>query len=263
MKTSENLKKIVREKYAEIVSSQPPCSCGCGSGTQKNYSVFSESYQTQPGYMEEADLGLGCGLPTEHAGINPGDSVLDLGSGAGNDCFVARAIVGKTGMVTGLDFTDEMIEKARVNNQKLGYTNVEFIKGDIEDMPVTDESYDVVISNCVLNLVPDKKKAFSEIFRVLKHRGHFCISDIVLDGTLPGKIQEAAEMYAGCVSGALQKTEYLNLIRSAGFINIEIKTEIKNSIPDSLLLQFIPGGELVDFRKSGTGMYSITVTAEK
>jgi SAM-dependent methyltransferase len=265
MKTSEDLKKIVKEKYAEIVVTQSPCGCGCGCGSpqQKNYSVFSEDYKSQPGYMEEADLSLGCGLPTEHAGIKPGDAVLDLGSGAGNDCFVARALVGDTGKVTGLDFTNEMILQARLNNSKMGYTNVEFIKGDIELMPVTDKSYDVVISNCVLNLVPDKKKAFSEIFRVLKPGGHFCISDIVLEGILPGKLQEAAELYAGCVSGAMQKSDYLDVIRSAGFKNIRVKSDIKNVLPDMVLSQFITPEEIADFRKSGTGLYSITVTADR
>ncbi len=263
MKTSEDLKKIVREKYAEIARPKPRCGCGCGSGQQKDYSIFSESYKSQPGYVEEADLGLGCGLPTEHAGINTGDAVLDLGSGAGNDCFVARALVGETGKVTGLDFTDEMIERAEWNSSKLGFKNVEFIRGDIENMPLRNESYDVVISNCVLNLVPDKKKAFSEIFRVLKQKGHFCVSDIVLEGVLPYKLREAAELYAGCVSGALQKNEYLNVISSAGFKNIQIKSELKSVIPEDLMLEYITPEELAEFRKSGTGIFSITVTAEK
>jgi arsenite methyltransferase len=263
MKTSEDLKKIVKDKYAEIASTKTPCGCSCGCGPQKEYSIFSEDYSTKPGYMEEADLGLGCGLPTEHAGIKPGDSVLDLGSGAGNDCFVALAIVGDTGKVTGLDFTDEMILKAKANNRKLGYTNVEFIKGDIENMPITENSYDVVISNCVLNLVPDKQKAFSEIFRVLKHGGHFCVSDIVLEGILPPKLQEAAELYAGCVSGAMQKSEYLNVIRSSGFKNIQIKTEMKNIIPEDLLMEYLTVDELAAFRKLGIGIFSITVTADK
>jgi ubiquinone/menaquinone biosynthesis C-methylase UbiE len=218
---------------------------------------------TKPGYMEDADLGLGCGLPTEHAGIKEGDSVLDLGSGAGNDCFVARAIVGDNGKVTGLDFTEEMILKAKKNNQKLGYKNVEFIKGDIDNMPIPDNSYDVVISNCVLNLVPDKQKAFQEIFRVLKKKGHFCISDIVLDGSLPPKLQEAAELYAGCVSGAMQKSDYLGVIRSVGFKNTEIKTEMKNIIPDYILMDYLTPDEVTEFKKSGTGIFSITITAEK
>jgi arsenite methyltransferase len=263
MKTSEDLKKIVKEKYAEIAETKPRCSCGCSSGAEKNYTIFTESYKTQPGYVEEADLGLGCGLPTEHAGIEPGDSVLDLGSGAGNDCFVARAMVGETGKVTGLDFTDEMIEKARSNNSKLGFKNVEFIKGDIENMPVRDESYDVVISNCVLNLVPDKQKAFSEIYRVLKKDGRFCVSDIVLEGVLPTKLQEAAELYAGCISGAMQKSEYLNVIRSSGFKNIEIKTAMKNIIPEEMLMEYLTADELTAFRKLRIGIYSITVTADK
>lgn len=265
MKTSEDLKKIVKDKYAEIADTQPNCGCGCGcgSGQQKDYSIFSEDYRKQPGYLEEADLGLGCGLPTEHADIKPGNSILDLGSGAGNDCFVARAIVGDTGKVTGLDFTDEMIRKAKANNRKLGYTNVEFIKGDIENMPIPENSYDVVISNCVLNLVPDKQKAFSEIFRVLKPGGHFCISDIVLEGHLPSQLQEAAELYAGCVSGAMQKGEYLNVIRSSGFKNIQIRTEMKNIIPEDLLMEYLTDDELTAFRKSGLGIFSITVTAEK
>ena len=263
MRTSEDLKKIVKEKYAEIARPKPRCGCGCGSDQQKDYSIFSESYKSQPGYVEEADLGLGCGLPTEHAGIKTGDAVLDLGSGAGNDCFVARALVGETGKVTGLDFTDEMIERASWNNSKLGFKNVEFIKGDIENMPVRDESYNVVISNCVLNLVPDKQKAFSEIFRVLKQKGHFCVSDIVLEGVLPSKLMEAAELYAGCVSGAMQKNEYLNVIRSAGFKNIQIKSEMKSVIPEDLMLEYISPDELADFKKSVTGIFSITVTGEK
>ena len=263
MKTSEDLKKIVKNKYAEIATFQPRCGCGCSSDSQQDYSILSANYKTQPGYVKEADLGLGCGLPTEHAGIKPGDSVLDLGSGAGNDCFVARALAGETGKVTGLDFTDEMIEKARNNNLKLGFKNVDFIKGDIEYMPVRDESYDVVISNCVLNLVPDKQKAFSEIFRVLKKNGHFCVSDIVLEGVLPPKLQEAAELYAGCLSGAMQKTEYLNVIKSTGFKNIQIKTEMKNIFPDDLILEYITPEELTEFKRSGIGIFSITVTAEK
>jgi arsenite methyltransferase len=263
MRTSEDLKKIVKGKYAEIARPKPRCGCGCGSGQQKDYSIISESYRIKPGYVEEADLGLGCGLPTEYAGIKPGNSVLDLGSGAGNDCFVARALVGDAGRVTGLDFTDEMIEKARWNNSKLGFKNVEFIKGDIENMPILDERYDVVISNCVLNLVPDKKKAFSEIFRVLKQDGHFCVSDIVLEGTLPVKLKEVAELYAGCVSGAIQKNEYLNIINSAGFKNVQVRSEMKSAIPEDLMLEYISPGELADFRKSGPGIFSITVTGEK
>lgn len=263
MKTSEDLKKIVKEKYAEIAVTRPRCSCGCRSGTEKKYTVFGDDYKIQPGYMEDADLGLGCGIPTEHAGIKPDDAVLDLGSGAGNDCFVVRALVGDNGKVTGLDFTEEMVEKARWNNNKLGYTNVEFIKGDIEKMPLPDESYDVVISNCVLNLVPDKAKAFSEIYRVLKNGGHFCVSDIVIEGKLPEKLREEAEMYAGCVSGAIQKDEYTDVISRSGFKNVTIPELRRTTIPDGILLSYLSIGELDDFKKSNTGIFSITVIAYK
>ena len=201
MKDSTTLKQIVKDKYAEIAvaSSKTSSGCcgdsGCCGNTETGYSVMSHDYSNLEGYLENADLKLGCGIPTNHAGISQGDSVLDLGSGAGNDCFVVRSIVGETGHVTGLDFTDEMLIKAQRNNAIMGYENVEFVKGDIENIPLPDNSYDVVISNCVLNLVPDKKKAFSEIRRVLKPGGHFCVSDIVLKGELPDDMREAAALY--------------------------------------------------------------------
>ena len=205
MKNSDSLKEIVRDKYAEIAIASNRKQCGCRGDRKPDYSVLSLDYTVKEGYVEEADLKLGCGIPTDHAGIREGDRVLDLGSGAGNDVFVARRIVGESGSVTGMDFTDEMLEKARGNNEKMAYSNVEFVKGDIEDIPLPENSYDVVISNCVLNLVPDKQKAFAEIMRVLKPGGHFCVSDIVLKGELPDDMREAASLYAGCVSGALQK----------------------------------------------------------
>ena len=262
MNNSENIKKIVRDKYAGIAIES---SCGCCGGKEKQtgYTVFNESYKSQQGYLEDADLGLGCGLPTEYANMKAGDAVLDLGSGAGNDCFVARSIVGEAGTVTGLDFTDEMLEKARINNQKMGYTNVLFVKGDIENMPLPDNMYDVVISNCVLNLVPDKQKAFSEIMRVLKPGGQFCVSDIVLLGELPAKIREAATLYAGCVSGALQKEDYLHVIKGSGFSGIEIKKERQVSVPDKQLLPYISQNELMDYKQSGAGIFSITVIGKK
>jgi len=216
---NKDLKLIVKEKYSLIANQsklQNETSC-CGAGgccSTVDYSVFSESYDKEKGYNPDADLGLGCGIPTRFANIKAGDSVLDLGSGAGNDCFVARALVGETGKVTGIDFTDAMLEKARANNAKLGYTNVEFVKGDIEEMPLADNQFDVVVSNCVLNLVPDKTKAFSEIMRVLKQGGHFCVSDVVIKGELPGKLQKDAEMYAGCVSGAIDINEYIGIIEN-------------------------------------------------
>jgi len=264
----EDIKQIVKEKYAEIAKQtkeQNAASC-CGATSccsVVDYSVFSESYDKLEGYNPDADLGLGCGLPTEYAGIQPGNSVLDLGSGAGNDCFVARALVGDSGYVAGIDFTEAMIEKARENARKLGYTNVDFIQGDIENIPVRFGVVDVVISNCVLNLVPDKQKAFSEIFRVLKQGGHFCISDVVLEGKLPEGLKADATMYAGCVSGALPKEEYLGIIDEAGFVNVEVRKEKKIDLPDELLLNYMSAEELEKFSNGETGIFSITVTGKK
>ena len=215
------------------------------------------------GYNPEADLGLGCGLPTQFAQIKKGDVVIDLGSGAGNDCFVARAETCETGKVIGIDMTPAMIDKARENAEKMNFNNVEFRLGDIEKMPVSANTANVIVSNCVLNLVPDKGKAFCEIARVLKPGGHFSISDIVLVGELPPAIQQVAELYAGCVSGAIQKNEYLDLIKDYGFVNIKVQKEKVITVPDDIMLNYISQAELDSFKQSGTGIYSITVYAEK
>lgn len=264
----EDIKQIIKEKYSEIASQtkeqNAPSCCGAVScGSVVDYSVFSENYDQLKGYNPDADLGLGCGLPTEFAGIQPGNTVLDLGSGAGNDCFVARALVGEEGYVAGIDFTEAMINKARENARKLGFTNVDFIQGDIENIPVKWGVVDVVISNCVLNLVPDKQKAFSEINRVLKQGGHFCISDVVLQGELPQGLKDDAIMYAGCVSGALPREEYLRIIEEAGFKNIEINKEKKIELPDDLLLNYISTDDLAKFKSGETGIFSITVVGSK
>ena len=224
---------------------------------------MSKSYGNVEGYVADADLRLGCGVPTEFAGINEGDRVLDLGSGAGNDVFVARRIVGEKGAVTGLDFTDQMLTKALANNEKMGYANVNFVKGDIENIPLPDNSYDVIISNCVLNLVPDKDRAYSEIMRVLKPGGHFCVSDIVLKGELPDDLRQAASLYAGCISGALQKEDYLAIIDKAGFANVEVKQDINNPVPDEFLLESVSKEAVQAYRDSGAGIYSITVVGTK
>ncbi|MBN1597874.1 MAG: arsenite methyltransferase [Bacteroidales bacterium] len=265
---AEDLKLIVRDKYAEIASqsiagNQSSCCGGTNCCSDKDYTIFSDDYSHLEGYNPDADLKLGCGIPTEFARINEGDSVLDLGSGAGNDCFVARALVGTKGKVTGIDFTDEMLEKARNNLSKLGYKNIEFIKGDIESMPLPDSRFDVVLSNCVLNLVPDKEKAFSEIFRVLKQGGHFCISDVVIIGDLPEKLKKTAELYVGCISGALQKEKYLKIIKDAGFSDINVKREVKTVIPDEILYDFLSDDEIKSLKTSGLGIISITVTGYK
>jgi SAM-dependent methyltransferase len=264
----KDLKNIVKEKYSIIANqskSQNETSCCGGTDccSSIDYTIFSESYSKEEGYVEDADLGLGCGLPTAFATINKGDSVLDLGSGAGNDCFVARAIVGDSGKVTGIDFTDEMLKKAESNNSKLAYKNVEFIKGDIEEMPLADNDFDVIISNCVLNLVPDKEKAFSEIYRVLKDGGHFCVSDVVLRGKLPDKLKADAEMYAGCVSGAIDKNEYIKTIEESGFKKIEIHKEKEIEIPNTILLNYMNLDELRQMKRDKIGIFSITVTAYK
>jgi len=265
---AEDLKLIVKDKYEEIAlqsKTQNQSSC-CGSTDccdDIDYTMFSDNYTRLKGYNPDADLGLGCGLPTEYAGLKNGDSVLDLGSGAGNDCFVARSFVGKEGKVTGIDFTEAMLEKARKNLEKTGFNNIEFVKGDIEKMPLPDSTIDVVISNCVLNLVPDKEKAFREIHRVLKPQGHFCISDVVLEGRLPTELKEAAEMYAGCVSGALQKNQYLEIIQEQGFKHLEVKKVKEIVIPNTILLNYITLDDLRRFKKRRIGIFSITVTASK
>jgi SAM-dependent methyltransferase len=264
----DDLKKIVKEKYSEIVlqtKNENETSC-CGSGSSccgTDYTIFSENYEKLQGYNSNADLGLGCGIPTEYAKIKDGDTVVDLGSGAGNDCFVARALVGDKGLVIGLDMTEAMIEKARTNTEKLGFKNVRFILGDIEQMPIESNKADVVISNCVLNLVPDKQKAFSEIFRVLKCSGHFSISDVVLEGNLPEQLAKDAEMYAGCVSGAIQKSEYLKIIENTGFKNINVQKQKAIQIHDEILSKYLSADQLEDYKNSDIGIFSITVYAEK
>jgi arsenite methyltransferase len=263
----EELKQIVKGKYGKIAEQDSEeKSCGCGSsccGPEVDYTVFSENYQNKEGYNTDADMNLGCGIPTDYAGIKKGDHVLDLGSGAGNDCFVARAIVGETGRVTGLDMTEQMIRKARENGTKLGHKNVEFVFGDIEAMPFDDKIFDVVISNCVLNLVPDKSKAFIEIFRVLKPGGHFCVSDVVIKGNLSERMQKDAEMYAGCVSGASEINEYLKIIEQAGFLNVKLHKQKEIKLPDSLLSEYNDAGELKSYHAGDTGIFSITVSAVK
>ncbi len=263
----KDIKTIVKEKYSQIaLQSDSAASCCCGPVSDccgTDYTIFSENYEALQGYNKDADLGLGCGIPTEFAGLQPGQHVLDLGSGAGNDCFVARAIVGETGMVTGLDFSNEMLSKARSNAQKLGFSNVEFVAGDIEEMPLESNHFDVVLSNCVLNLVPDKSKAFGHIMRVLKPGGHFCVSDVVIKGHLPEKLRQDAEMYAGCVSGAMPMDEYLDVIGKAGFMHIKVHKQRTIEIPVHILKNYLDDKELHDFITGDTGIFSLTVGAEK
>lgn len=267
MQTEEQIKEMVKQKYGEIAlqdktTNQSAC-CGAGGCSTEVYNIMSDDYKELEGYNPDADLGLGCGLPTQFAKINKGDVVIDLGSGAGNDCFVARHETGETGKIIGIDFTPAMIEKARTNAEIRGFNNVEFRLGDIEHMPVSANSANVVISNCVLNLVPNKSNVFQEIFRVLKPGGHFSISDIVLTGKLPEKIKSAAEMYAGCVASAIPKDEYIGYIQKAGFKNLTLQKEKAIIVPDDILKSYLNEQEIIEYKKTGTVIFSITVYAEK
>ncbi|MBK6382546.1 MAG: arsenite methyltransferase [Chitinophagaceae bacterium] len=269
MNNDSQIKQLVKDKYSEIANQSKDINaascCGATSSCcgDEVYNIMADDYSKLEGYNPDADLGLGCGLPTEFAKIKEGDTVIDLGSGAGNDAFVARKFVGEKGKVIGVDFTDAMIARARDNAEKLGLNNVEFRQGDIEDMPVTANKADVIVSNCVLNLVPNKHKVFSEVYRVLKPGGHFSISDIVLEGELPAKWKEVAELYAGCVSGAIQRKEYLGIIEEAGFTNITLQKDKTIIIPDDILANYLSAEEIAAYKKGATRITSITVYAEK
>ena len=266
MSDSTQIKGVVKEKYAELARASSSCcgpgACDCGSASGDT-SMVGEGYAGIEGYVPEADLGLGCGLPTRHAGITTGETVLDLGSGAGNDVFIAAREVGPSGAVIGLDMTPEMIELARTNAKARDAQNVEFVLGEIENIPLEDACIDVVVSNCVLNLVPDKRAAFSEILRVLRPGAHFCVSDIVTVGELPAEVRRSAEMYAGCVAGAIERSEYLAIIADLGFIDVVVKEERRIDLPDAQLAPFLSKAEIAAFRESGNGIFSITVVGKK
>jgi arsenite methyltransferase len=268
MKSDKEIKEMVKEKYGAIANSakaqnQSSCcgsTCGC---SDVEFSVMADDYAKLPGYVPDADLSLGCGLPTEFALIKPGDTVVDLGSGAGNDCFVARSIAGDSGHIIGIDMTESMIAKARANAARLDFRNVEFRLGEIEAIPVASNSADVVVSNCVMNLVPDKRKAFAETFRIIRPGGHFSISDIVLQGELPDGLRDEAALYAGCISGALRKEEYLGAITEAGFADVRIQKERQIEVPAEILERHLSPEQLEDLRRSQVGIFSITVYAGK
>jgi arsenite methyltransferase len=267
MQTEEQLKEIVKKKYSEIAlqdkeTNMSSC-CGAGGCSTEVYNIMSEDYTTLNGYNADADLGLGCGLPTQFAQIKQGDIVVDLGSGAGNDCFIARHETGETGKVIGIDFTPAMIDKARANAEVRGFNNVEFRQGDIESMPITANTADVIVSNCVLNLVPNKDAVIKDIYRVLKPGGHFSISDVVLVGALPEGLRKDAEMYAGCVSGAIQKEVYMELIHANGFEQVTIQKEKPIIIPDDILINYLTADQIAAFKNGATGIFSVTVFAKK
>ncbi len=234
----QDIKKAVRENYGKVAKQSGSCCgsscCGQTSGPLiAEYASRPEEASKKVGYTEVemqsvpsgSNLGLGCGNPTALASIKEGETVLDLGSGAGFDCFLAANKVGPKGKVIGVDMTPEMIEKARDNAAKASYKNVEFRQGEIEKLPVDDGTIDVIISNCVINLVPDKKKAFQEAFRVLRPGGRLMVSDMVLLKELPKAVRESIEAYIGCISGAELKDRYLKAIRSAGFEDVSVVNE--------------------------------------
>lgn len=262
------LKLIVQEKYGQIArqgSKQGQSLC-CGSSGccgELEFSMIGDEYKGLDGYHPDADLGLGCGVPTQFAALKIGDHVLDLGSGAGNDCFVVRSLVGETGKVTGLDFTEAMVVRANQNAMKLGFSNVQFLQGDIEEMPLPDNGFDVIVSNCVLNLVPDKVRAFAQMYRVLKPGGHFCISDVVVKGSLPAAFRTEAELYVGCVSGAVSMDEYLDIIHKQGFKNIVVHKQKEIHLPDNVLQKYFSNQEIADFVYGDAGIFSITVSGYK
>jgi len=237
MKKSGKIKNIIKKSYGDIAKSSG--SCGCGScGCNSNQTLQKQSGQM--GYSQDemnqaptgSNLGLGCGNPVAIAFLKEGDVVLDLGSGAGFDAFLASPKVGKIGKVIGVDMTDEMLEKAKENARKGGYTNVEFRKGDIEDLPIEDSSIDAIISNCVINLAPDKEKVFKEAYRVLKVGGRLMASDVVLIKPLPEELKTDDELLVGCISGAILKQDYLKLLGEAGFTDITIHKETPAFLPD-------------------------------
>jgi len=266
MSKKEELKKAVREGYAKIAKSKNTCcgpdhSCCCGSGDtaqeiSKRIGYSEEEIKMAP---EGANLGLGCGNPVAIASLKEGEIVLDLGSGAGFDCFLAAQKVGEKGRVIGVDMTPEMVESARKNALKGGYKNVEFRLGEIENLPAADNFVDAIISNCVINLSPEKDRVFKEAFRVLKPGGRMIISDIVLLAELPEVIKNSIEAYLGCIAGAIKKDEYLRIIKSAGFQKVKILEETSYSIDllkDDSALEMMIGKmnisseELIDAFKS-------------
>ena len=272
----DKIKKIVREGYAKVVTKESPCcddtmtSCGCSMATSEEISKrIGYSQKDIDSVPEGANLGLGCGNPVALASLNKGEIVLDLGSGAGFDCFLAAKRVGKDGKVIGVDMTPEMIDKARENIRKGRYTNIEFRLGEIENLPVADKAVDVIISNCVINLSPDKKRVFEEAFRVLKPNGRLMVSDIVLMKDLPEIIKRNVQAYIGCLSGAEKKEVYLETIQNAGFQDVKVVEEnffpIENMANDPTALAIAKSKQvsLEELKKIAHTATSVKVSAVK
>ncbi|MFB6232376.1 MAG: arsenite methyltransferase [Salinibacter sp.] len=256
------LKDAVREKYAALATENESC-CGSSEGCDSGAEFDVSRDYADAVLAETADLDLGCGRPTDHADLRMGEHILDLGSGAGMDAFVARRDVGPEGHVHGVDLAEEMVEKARENADNLDYDNVTFEVGDIEDLPVEDGTFDVILSNCVLNLVPDKRAAFRQMHRALRPGGRFSVSDIVHDGTLPSGLREAAELHVGCVAGAMERDAYLGRLREVGFSGVRVATEKIISLPDDLLAEHSEGDRGADVRAGDAGLQSVTVVGRR
>jgi ubiquinone/menaquinone biosynthesis C-methylase UbiE len=252
MMKEKEIKRAVREGYARIAkqatSYYASRSCGgCADISEeicKKLGYSEEEIQAAP---PESNLGLGCGNPVALASLNEGEIVLDMGAGAGFDCFLASARVGSSGKIIGVDITSEMVDKARANARKGGYSNIDFRQGDLENMPVADNYVDVVISNCVINLVPNKKMVFKEAFRVLKPGGRLAVSDVVLQKELPEFVKRSTEAYIGCLAGAIMKEEYLEIIKKVGFQ--EVKVVAESSFPIESLICEKAGSSIIDMPK--------------
>ncbi len=274
--TEENIKKEVRKRYAKVAKSNGS-GCGCGASVSCCSAPSNEQISKMIGYSDEemgsvpdgANLGLGCGNPTALASLKEGERVLDLGSGAGFDCFLAAKKVGAQGKVVGVDMTPEMLDKARANAKKGGYSNVEFRLGEIENLPVADNSVDVIVSNCVINLAPNKKRVFEEAYRVLAPNGRMMVSDIVLLKPLPDAVQKSVEAYAACIAGAETKDKYLEQIQSAGFQQVTVLEEhtypleyivSEDTLSDAINLTEMTEEEL---RSTAQSVVSIKVSAIK
>ena len=237
--------------------------CGCGSGCGCHSLSSDVEYFDEPGYHPYADLGLGIGMPTRYAGIKEGQTVIDLGAGAGMDSFLAREITGITGKVIGIDMTERMVEKARKNAEIAGYNNVEFRLGEVEHLPVSEKTAHVVIGNGIMNMVPDKKQAFSEIYRILKHHGQLCLTEFMIKGDMPKGLKLDAELYVGCMAGSMSLEQYMQVLTESGFDEITIHEEKKLELPDAMLHYYLPPEEAKEFREGEPGIYSITLTAAK
>jgi len=264
--TAEDLKKNVSEFYGTIARDPAASGCGCGPSACCGVSPgesMSESYAGKEGYVAEADLGLGCGIPDEFADLQPGQTVLDLGSGAGNDAFVARGAVGESGRVIGVDMTSDMLARARANAAARGYDNVEFRLGEIEHLPVTSATVDRILSNCVLNLVPDKDAAHREMFRVLKPGGRFSISDIAMEGAVSPEIRNAASLYVGCISGAVTRDAMTQSLEAAGFVDVHMPKVVTYPLDAGMIKSFLPAGADAEALLKDVRVYKVTVTGTK